>query len=168
MQRSGSSIATCIRSRCSQLACSSAALSWSNMHSDRRRYTTVLLLLGPAALLGGALGFQYIGGLPPCEMCMWQRWALVTALVVALAGWAAGGARAVLALAALVVLAGAGIAAFHAGVEQHWWQGFTECTAAPVSGSASDIMGRFSPSHSSAATPYHGRFSAFPWQGGTR
>jgi disulfide bond formation protein DsbB len=112
------------------------------MRSDRYRYTSALLLLGPAALLGGALGFQYIGGLPPCEMCMWQRWALVAAMVVALVGWAAGNVRAVLALAALVVLAGAGIAAFHAGVEQHWWQGFTECTATPVSGSASDIIGQ--------------------------
>ena len=106
----------------------------------RARQATALLLLGPAALLGGALGFQYIGGLPPCEMCMWQRWALVTTLVLALIGWASGHARPVLRLAVLAVLTGAGIAFFHAGVEQHWWQGFTECTAPPVSGSASAIM----------------------------
>ncbi len=112
------------------------------MRSERLQITTALLLLGPATLLGGALGFQYIGGLFPCEMCMWQRWALVTALVLALIGWAAGHARAVLALAALAVLAGAGIAAFHAGVEQHWWQGFTECTAPLVSGSSAAVLGQ--------------------------
>ncbi len=124
------------------------------------RLVAALLLLGPAALLGAALGFEYLGGLPPCEMCLWQRWALVTALGLALAGWAllerpgrertgierAGGhARAVLALtalalAALAVLTGAGIAAFHVGVEQHWWKGLSECAATPVSGAATDVL----------------------------
>ena len=111
------------------------------MRSDRSR-VTALLLLGPAALLGGALAFQYVGGLAPCEMCVWQRWALVTALLLALLGWAMGHARGVLALAALAVLVGAGIAMFHVGVEQHWWQGITRCAAAPATGSTADIMGQ--------------------------
>lgn len=102
---------------------------------------TVLLLVGPAALLGGALGFQYIGGLPPCEMCLWQRYALVTALGLALVGWATG-LRALLVLSALAVLAGAGIAVFHAGVEQHWWKGITECSAPMLAGSSAEIMGQ--------------------------
>lgn len=109
------------------------------MRSDAR-LTTALLLLGPAALLGGALAFQYIGGLVPCEMCMWQRWALVTALGLALLGWIMGHARPVLMLAALAVLAGAGIAVFHVGVEQHWWQGLTACSAAPMVGSTAEVM----------------------------
>ena len=104
--------------------------------------TTALLLAGPAALLGGALAFQYLGGLNPCEMCVWQRWALVGALVLALIGWAMGHSRTLLILAALAVLAGAGIAAFHFGVEQHWWQGITTCAAAPITGSAADVMGQ--------------------------
>jgi len=35
----------------------------------------VALLAGLAALalILGALGFQYIGHLKPCEMCHWQR-----------------------------------------------------------------------------------------------
>jgi disulfide bond formation protein DsbB len=110
------------------------------MRSDR--LTNALLLVGPASLLGGALAFQYLGGLAPCEMCMWQRWALVAALGLALLGWMMGNARAVLALAALAVLAGAGIAAFHGGVEQHWWKGVTECTATIASGSSAEIMGQ--------------------------
>jgi disulfide bond formation protein DsbB len=105
-----------------------------------RRFTTALLLAGPAALLGGALAFQYIGGLAPCEMCMWQRWALVATLALALLGWAVGHARVVLALAALAVLAGAGIAAFHVGVEQHWWRGITACAAAPLAGTTAEVM----------------------------
>jgi disulfide bond formation protein DsbB len=109
------------------------------MRSDAR-LVTALLLVGPAALLGGALAFQYIGGLQPCEMCMWQRWALVTALGLALLGWMLGHARAVLALSAIAVLVGAGIAAFHVGVEQHWWQGITACAATPITGSTADVM----------------------------
>ena len=108
------------------------------MRSDR--LTTALLLVGPAALLGGALVFQHIGGLAPCEMCLWQRWALVTALGLALLGWALGHARAVLVLSALAVLGGAGIAAFHVGVEQHWWPGITTCAAAPMAGTTADVM----------------------------
>lgn len=108
------------------------------MRSDR--LTTAILLLGPAGLLGGALAFEYIGGLVPCEMCLWQRWALAVALVLALLGWATGHARALLALAALAIFCGGGIAIFHVGVEQHWWQGITKCAASLSSGSATDIM----------------------------
>ena len=35
----------------------------------------LIALLLPLALLGGALGSQYFGGLHPCEMCWWQRYA---------------------------------------------------------------------------------------------
>ena len=108
------------------------------MRSDR--LTTAILLLGPAGLLGGALAFEYIGGLVPCEMCLWQRWALAAALVLALLGWATGHARALLALAALAIVCGGGIAIVHVGVEQHWWQGITKCAASLSSGSATDIM----------------------------
>jgi len=105
-----------------------------------QRLTTALLLVGPSALLGGALAFQYVGGLAPCEMCLWQRWALVTGLVLALLGWALGHARLVLAAAALAVLIGAGIAAFHVGVEQHWWQGITACAAVSITGTTDEVM----------------------------
>ena len=130
------------------------------MRSDGSRpqpsLTTALLLAGPAALLGGALAFQYIGGLPPCEMCMWQRWALVATLALALLAWATGHARAVQVLAALAVLGGAGIAAFHAGVEQHWWQGFTACTAPLVSGTSAEMLSQI------LAQPLI-RCDAIPW-----
>ncbi len=109
------------------------------MRSDRRD-ATALLLLGPAALLAGALGFQYLGGLAPCEMCLWQRYALVAALGLALASWALRHNRLVLILSALAVLTGAGIAMFHTGVELHWWQGFTRCTAPIVSGSSAEML----------------------------
>ena len=38
------------------------------------------------ALILGALGFQYIGGMPPCEMCHWQRWPHIGAAVIGIVG----------------------------------------------------------------------------------
>ncbi len=42
-----------------------------------------LVLLGPAAVLGSALLSQYVGGLNPCPMCIWQRWPHAIAIALA-------------------------------------------------------------------------------------
>ncbi len=42
--------------------------------------------IGALALLFGALGFQYLGGIKPCEMCHWQRWGHIAAAVVGIVG----------------------------------------------------------------------------------
>lgn len=95
------------------------------------RAAHLLVLLGPAALLGGALLFQHVGGLYPCEMCIWQRWPHAVALVLGTAALFAAPAlrRTLIIVAALALLVGAGIGAFHAGVEQGWWQGPATCSA---------------------------------------
>jgi disulfide bond formation protein DsbB len=126
------------------------------MRSSGDRLAAGLLVAGPLALLGGAYAFQYLGGLAPCEMCWWQRYALMAAVALALLGWVTGRTRGVLALAALAVLAGASIAVFHVGVEQHWWQGITACAATPAGGSNADIMGQI------MAQPLV-RCDAIPW-----
>ena len=41
---------------------------------------------GALALILGALGFQYLGGLPPCHMCHWQRWPHIAAAVIVILG----------------------------------------------------------------------------------
>jgi disulfide bond formation protein DsbB len=80
-----------------------------------------------------AFGSQYVGGLAPCEMCWWQRWAYFAAIALLLPGLVPGtparARRLVLNLGGTALLCGAAVALFHAGVEQHWWQGFTACTA---------------------------------------
>ncbi len=108
------------------------------MRSEAR--ATALLLVGPAALIGGALAFQYVGGIRPCEMCMWQRYAVLAVLALALAAWVAGHARPVQLLAVIALLVDSGLGVFHVGVEQHWWPGITTCTAEPATGSASAIF----------------------------
>jgi disulfide bond formation protein DsbB len=104
------------------------------------RSAHILVLMVPALLLGGALGFQHFGGLPPCEMCMWQRWPHVAALVLGLAAFA-GPRRVLVALAGVAVLGSAGAGLFHAGVEQGWWEGVTACTSTvAVGGSTEDFL----------------------------
>lgn len=96
-----------------------------------------LALLGSSALLGGALAFQHLGGLAPCEMCFWQRWPHLAAIgfgLVALLLRRHPLRRGVIVLAGLAILVAAALGLFHAGVEQRWWQGPTACTAAPAAG----------------------------------
>lgn len=100
-----------------------------SMLSDRRLIPAVILA-GSTASLGGAFAFQYIGGLQPCVLCIWQRWPHGIAIVLAAIALAYVGRRAsgwLLLLAGVVLLAGGGIAVFHVGVEQHWWAGTSSC-----------------------------------------
>ncbi len=103
-----------------------------------RSFTTAawLALLIPCALYGGALVAQYGSGLPPCEMCYWQRWPHQSAIVLAtlaiiLFRWAPEPARWLVLAAALAIAVSGGIGAWHAGIEYGWWPGLTQCTAAP-------------------------------------
>ena len=102
------------------------------------------LALGvPAALLAGALGSQYLGGLHPCEMCHWQRWphyaAVALALIAYLMRGSANRGRSFVWLAALAILTSGLIGAYHAGVELGIFEGFTQCTST-AGGSTQDIL----------------------------
>ena len=97
-------------------------------HDRLARWIALLL---PAALLAGAWWSQLIGHLYPCEMCHWQRWPHYAALVVALLAFVVPGrgmGRTLSAVAALLIAVSGAIGVAHAGVEYHWWNGFTACT----------------------------------------
>lgn len=98
------------------------------------RQTLILLAAaGSAALLLGAWGFQYIGGLAPCPLCLWQRWPHAAA--VALAAAALALPRAALAyLGAIAAATSGGIGVYHTGIERGWWEGPSSCTSGSVSG----------------------------------
>jgi disulfide bond formation protein DsbB len=102
----------------------------------------IAALAVPAALMAGALGSQYIGGLYPCEMCHWQRWPHEAAIGLSiLAFFLKPPARIIfVVLAAVSILLSGGIGVFHAGVEYGWWEGLTACTNTAASGSLSDIL----------------------------
>jgi disulfide bond formation protein DsbB len=96
------------------------------------RFPFTLILVAGAAIVGAALGSQYIGGLQPCELCLLERWPYYTAIVVAAFGMAAVGhrapRRAAMWLLVLLFAASICLAAYHVGVEQHWIAGPTACT----------------------------------------
>src|SRR5690242_21115938 len=116
-----------------------AARSMSPVSSPASTARWIALLL-PLALLGGALGSQYLGGLHPCEMCYWQRWPHAVAIVLALLAFTApaesGRSRALTLLAALAIAVSGAIGVYHAGVEAKIFEGFTQCTALPRAASA--------------------------------
>jgi disulfide bond formation protein DsbB len=103
-----------------------------------------LAFLLPAALLGGALISQYGFGLYPCEMCMWQRWPHLAAIILAAAALmvrAKSMATALVIAATMAILISGLIGGFHAGVEYDWWEGFTTCsTNLPAGGDLLDSI----------------------------
>ncbi|MSO71303.1 MAG: disulfide bond formation protein B [Alphaproteobacteria bacterium] len=107
--------------------------------SDPAR-TILALALAAAAILGTALLSQYVGGLQPCVLCYYQR--IPYAAVIGLGAYALvlrgslgrGGLVATVILLCLLLLADAGIAFYHVGVEQHWWLGTAACATRPLAG----------------------------------
>jgi disulfide bond formation protein DsbB len=90
----------------------------------------LIAFIVPIALLGGALGSQYVGGLHPCEMCYWQRWPHGAAILLAAAAFVIPAkSRTLTTLAALAIAISGAIGVYHAGVEIGWWEGVTTCTA---------------------------------------
>lgn len=96
-----------------------------------------LAVLVPAGAMATALIAQYGFGLAPCDMCWWQRYAHIAALVLALLAWVVRDMRAqalLFWLAVLGIVISGLIGGFHAGVEYHWWQGLTTCSTTRLGG----------------------------------
>ncbi len=108
------------------------------------RASAVPLFAGSGALLAGALAFQHLGGLHPCELCLYQRVPHAAVLLLAAGAALAPAGRerlaaGALALAGAALLAGAGIAGFHVGVEQRWWEGTAGCGATATAATAAEL-----------------------------
>ena len=94
--------------------------------------TVLLAAAGSAGLMIGALIFQYGFGMAPCKMCIWQRWPHVIAIALGAVIYFSPN-RFLALLGGLIVFAGGCIGVYHAGVEQKWWQGPTDCTGSGLS-----------------------------------
>lgn len=90
---------------------------------------------GSAMLLGGAFAFQYLGGLAPCKLCLWQRWPHAAAILLGALAFVLPG-RVLPLLGAMAALATAGVGLYHTGVERRWWEGPDTCTSGSVDGMA--------------------------------
>lgn len=111
---------------------------------SRAAFARLIALLLPLALLGGALGSQYLGGLAPCEMCYWQRWPHGAAIVLAGLAFTAAPAsersRILTLLAAAAIAISGAIGVYHAGVELGIFEGLTSCAATASGASKSELL----------------------------
>jgi disulfide bond formation protein DsbB len=86
--------------------------------------------LGALALILGALGFQYLGGIAPCEMCHWQRWPHIAAAIIGILGvaFARDKAKALAWMAVALVLASGLIGLYQSGMQWGVLPGPSSCS----------------------------------------
>lgn len=83
-------------------------------------------------MLAAAFAFQYLGGLDPCVLCVYQRWPHAAAVAIGVVALVSARKSAPVAVALVAVAAAlaasAGLAAYHVGVEQGWVEASAACT----------------------------------------
>lgn len=106
----------------------------------------VVALIASAAMLAMAHAFETFGKLYPCPLCLRQRevfWVAGSVALIAIAArfspWALRARRPFDLLLGAIFLYGAGLAAYHAGVELKWWPGPTTCSGGATA-AASDLV----------------------------
>jgi disulfide bond formation protein DsbB len=104
-----------------------------------RRTFSIIAASGSALLLLGAFGFEHIGDMAPCKMCIWQRWPHAAAVLVGLVAfflpW-----RFMSLLGAAAAATTGSVGVYHAGVEQGWWQGPSTCTSGDITGLSTEDL----------------------------
>jgi disulfide bond formation protein DsbB len=103
--------------------------------TSRLQATTALFLaVAMAATVGGALGFQHIGGYIPCKLCYEQRMPyyvgaplMALAFLAAVVKLPALVTRGLLFAGGLLMAYGLYLGVYHSGVEWGWWPGPTDC-----------------------------------------
>jgi disulfide bond formation protein DsbB len=122
-------------------------------------WLAILIFALALATILGALGFEHIGGYLPCHLCLMQRVpyyvgvpvGAATVLAVAIAA-----PRllivALFAIFAALMLYGAGLAVFHAGVEWGFWAGPASCAPSVGVASAEDMLSQLENTHAPSCT----------------
>jgi disulfide bond formation protein DsbB len=102
------------------------------------RTASLALALAGALILAAVFAFQYLGGAAPCPLCIWQRYPYGALIALGVIGffWQP---RPILALAALVLLVGAGLAGYHYGIEQGWFALPESCAAGGAATSVEEL-----------------------------
>ncbi|WP_209852398.1 disulfide bond formation protein B [Rhizobium herbae] len=137
------------------------SLSDSLTQPTRGLLPSLVATLGMAATVGGALAFEHIGGYIPCALCLMQRtpyyWGIpigVAAIATSVLKLPAWTTRTLLLVIGILMLVGAGLGVYHAGVEWHFWEGPATCatTASGVSGNVGDLLGDLDSKHGPSCT----------------
>jgi disulfide bond formation protein DsbB len=126
----------------------------SEIHDRSAAYRMggITLFLAAAVILG-ALGFQYIGGLAPCPLCLIERYPYYASIPLLFIAMALVNERPRVAAfiffaVALAFLANAGLSTYHAGVEWKLWPGPATCsTAQALPTNATDLLNGLGDTH---------------------
>jgi len=128
------------------MAIMQAALAFTARPLARSTMLALAAAGASALLLLGALGFEHLGGLRPCALCHWQRWAHVGVVVLGLTAASQGNRpalqRALLGLVVAALLGSAALAGWHAGIEWKLWTGPESCTGSLPAGLSVDELRR--------------------------
>jgi disulfide bond formation protein DsbB len=109
-----------------------------------------IVVIGGALTICGFLFFQYVMNLPPCPLCLEQRYAFYVSVPLAALLWLGAGHGASnkvlflgFAVIAAAMLWNSGLGAYHAGVEWKLWAGPQDCSG-PIDslGSAGSMLNR--------------------------
>lgn len=94
------------------------------------RTVPILALLTSAALWFGALGFEHLAGMKPCQMCLWQRFPhkvilgiSALALIIRYAGKTNRWDKLFVWLIGFSFMFSVIVAFWHVGMEHSWWKG---------------------------------------------
>jgi disulfide bond formation protein DsbB len=106
------------------------------------RLSLVVLLIS-LLVIGGALAFQFVGRLIPCEICLAERWPWYAAIPIAglFLLWRPRWPLVALVFA-LVFLGSSGLGFYHVGVEQGFLPGPDACTAPRTAGLTAEELTR--------------------------
>ena len=96
---------------------------------DRINQTILSLAICSALMLIATLYFQYILGLAPCKLCLWQRWPHVFTVAISSLILLKPHFKIVGSLFALIsIFVGTILAGYHAGIETALWPGPQSCS----------------------------------------
>ncbi len=106
--------------------------------TDPGAWVLGFLFLASLGSLAAAFAGEYLFGLEPCILCLYERvpYAIaagVTGMALLIPEGSIWRIRAA-ALVAAVFVIGAGLAFYHVGVEQHWWRSVGACGGALATG----------------------------------
>ena len=100
---------------------------------------TFIAILGSVLLLLGALAFQYLGGLPPCKLCYWQRYPHMLAIINGdIFYYTSIGT--IVVIPAVAAFSSAGVGAYHFGIEKEFWPGPNTCSSGIINNISTDAL----------------------------
>lgn len=120
-----------------------------------------MILMVTVGVLSSAYSAQYIGGLRPCILCLYERVPWFAAgglmLIIILMHFSGPGRRGILWLTGLILLGGAALGGYHVGVEQGYFQPPSACSAQEIPGSLDQLKALLE-------TTVAPRCDQIPWQ----